>query len=226
MVRQFESSRVTVREAVRSLEMAGLVSVKRGHGGGVFVADMDLRPLTESFSTLLRVRKVTVAHLTEVRLLLEPHLAALAARRVTPEELARLKDVLDEQAGAVESGQLPHAYDLRFHRLVAEASGNPVLHAMMNSVADLLVGEVVSRLELSVAINRDILHFHQRIYRALGRRDAERAQELMAQHVLDIQRQLWQLLPEDEAASMRDSNGRNTGPSRRRDNHGQHEKGQ
>ncbi|MBI1893742.1 MAG: FadR family transcriptional regulator, partial [Candidatus Rokubacteria bacterium] len=82
LVRQFESSRVTVREAIRSLEMAGLLSVKRGYGGGAFVADVDLRPLKESFSTLLRLRKVTIAHLTEVRLLLEPHLAALAARRV------------------------------------------------------------------------------------------------------------------------------------------------
>ena len=223
LVRQFESSRVTVREAIRSLEMAGLLSVKRGYGGGAFIADVDLRPLKESFSTLLRLHKVTIAHLTEVRLLLEPHLAALAARRVTPEELASLKGVLREQADAVESGQLPHAYDLRFHRLVAEASGNPVLHAMMNSVADLLVDEVVSKLKLSVAINRDILHFHRQIYRALGRRDAERAQELMTQHVLDIQRQLWQLLP--EAVAKPGSDGRNARPLKRRVNHGQRDKG-
>jgi len=223
LVRQFESSRVTVREAIRSLEMAGLLSVKRGYGGGAFVADIDLRPLKESFSTLLRLHKVTIAHLTEVRLLLEPHLAALAARRVTPQDLARLKEVLEEQTEAVGSGQLPHAYDLRFHRLVAEASGNPVLHAMMNSVADLLVDEVVSRLELSVAINRDILHFHRQIYRALIRRDSVRAQELMTQHVLDIQKQLWQLLP--EAVAKPGSDGGKAGPSTRRENHGQHEKG-
>ncbi len=202
---QFESSRVTVREAIRSLELAGLISVKRGFGGGAFIADVDLRPLTESFSTLLRLRKVTIANLTEVRLLLEPHLASLAAGRVTPEVLKQLGEVLREQADAVESGQLPPSYDLRFHRLVAEASGNPVLHAMMNSVADLLVEEVVSQLHLSVEVNRDILSFHRRIYQALLDRDAEQAQELMTQHVLDIQRQLWQLLP--EAVSEPGSNG-------------------
>ncbi len=220
---QFESSRMTVREAIRSLEMAGLVSVKRGYGGGAFIADVDLRPLTESFSTLLRLHKVTIANLTEVRLLLEPHLASLAAERVTPEVLKQLREVLREQADAVESGQLPPSYDLRFHRLVAEASGNPVLHAMMNSVADLLVEEVLSKLHLSIAVNRDILHFHQRIYRALLHHDAERAQDLMAQHVLDIQRQLWQLVP--EAIPMPGSNGGEEMPPHAEDDHGQHEKG-
>src|SRR3989304_4981646 len=69
LARQFESSRVTVREAIRSLELAGLVSVKRGSGGGAFIADVDLRPLKESFSTLLRLHKVTISHLTEAGLL-------------------------------------------------------------------------------------------------------------------------------------------------------------
>jgi len=217
LARQFESSRVTVREAIRSLELAGLVSVKRGSGGGAFIADVDLRPLKESFSTLLRLHKVTISHLTEARLLLEPHLAALAAQRVTAGDLDRLEEVLREQTIAVESGQLPHAYDLRFHRLVAEASANPVLHAMMNSVADLLVEEVVSRLHLSVAINRDILHFHEQIYRALLVRDAEQARDLMTRHVLDIQQQLWQLLP--EVLSLPDSNGGEARPPQTEDDH-------
>lgn len=136
---RFHSSRGSVREAIRSLEESGLVVVRRGFGGGAFVADTDLRHVTDSLSTLLRLGKVSIQHLTEARLVLEPRLARLAAERVTEEELERMMD--------------------------AETT-------------------------------RSNLAFHERLYEALKRHDAEVAGAIMLEHVLEVQGRLQRLLPQ------------------------------
>jgi GntR family transcriptional repressor for pyruvate dehydrogenase complex len=194
---QFQSSRGSVREAIRSLEHAGLVAVRRGHGGGVFVGDGDLRHVVDSLSALIRLGTVSIHALTETRLILEPENARLAARRITAEALAGLKRYTEGHARAIAQRQLHATADLGFHRLIAEASGNPVLVLFTNSMADLLVQEVVARLDMDEAINRRNLHFHRRIFRALSRRDADGAGRLMFRHVADVQRRLETLLPRE-----------------------------
>src|SRR3990172_10571035 len=71
LVEQFHTSRVSVREAVRSLEHLGLVRIRRGAGGGTYLTGSNHRPVTESFLVRMQLNKGTVDHLTEARLLLE-----------------------------------------------------------------------------------------------------------------------------------------------------------
>ncbi len=195
LAEQFGASRGPVREAIRSLEEAGLLVVRRGFRGGAFVRDGDLRQATESLSMLIRLGKASIHDLTEARLILEPRIAALAAQRITEEELAEVEQHVVKHAAAIEAGDLYATADLGFHRMVAAASKNPALALFGNAMADLMVQEVVARLEMDTATNRANLAFHERIYAALLHRDADAASREMLEHVLEVQERLAALLP-------------------------------
>lgn len=195
MVEQFQASRGPIREAIRSLEQAGLLVVRRGSRGGAFVSNGDLRHLTDSLSILIRLGRVSIHHLTEARLLLEPPAAGLAAQRITEEELVQISGYIQKHMAAIEAGDFHATADLRFHRMIAEASKNPALILFANSLADLMVEEVVARLQMDEATNRSNLAFHKRIYEALLSRDPREASQVMHEHILEVQSRLERLLP-------------------------------
>jgi GntR family transcriptional repressor for pyruvate dehydrogenase complex len=195
LAQQFQSSRGSVREAIRALEQAGLLRVRRGAGGGAVVADGNLRHVTDSLFTLIRLGSVSIHHLTEVRVILEPWVARLAAQRITEEELARIGAYVTRHAEAIAAGHLHATADLGFHRMLAEAAKNPLLGLFVHSMADAMVEEVVARLDMDAATNRSNLVFHQRICSALARRDDDEASRVMLEHVTEVQDRLGRLLP-------------------------------
>jgi GntR family transcriptional repressor for pyruvate dehydrogenase complex len=195
LAQQFQSSRGSVREAIRALEQAGLLVVRPGAGGGATVSDGDLRYVTDSLSTLMRLGSVSIHHLTEVRMILEPRIASLAAQRITDMELAGIEAYTAKHAEAIAAGRLHATADLGFHRMLAEAAKNPLLVVLANSMADWIVEEVIARLEMDADTNRSNLAFHQRISAALARRDADGAARLMLEHVTEVQDRLGRLLP-------------------------------
>src|SRR5438552_4613060 len=93
MAEQFETSRVALREALRSLEQEGMIEIKRGSGGGAFVADFDnaLRALTDSLNTVVKLGQAKSGHLTEVRSMLEPVMARMAAARATGDDVQAMQ---------------------------------------------------------------------------------------------------------------------------------------
>jgi len=189
LAQRLKTSRVSVREAYRSLEELGLILVKRGAEGGAFVADVDHGPVSRSLSLMLRLGRTSHEELTEARLLLEPPIARLAARRSGPEDVERLSDLLRKQAQALRGDGDPRRHDLQFHRLVAQCAKNLPLMIVMNSVADLMV-EAISRIEITKDVKRDAVDFHQRIFEAIRRRDEEAAGQIMLRHVREVQARL------------------------------------
>jgi DNA-binding FadR family transcriptional regulator len=186
LAERFHTSRVSVREALRSLQHIGLLVIRRGAGGGAFIADAPSAPITTSLSTMLAAGTVSVNDLTEARVLLEPDIARMAAKRGTKQDIDAIEAVISEQEQAL-AAHSPHHYDLRFHRLVAQASKNPVLALVMNSVADLIV-QVVSSLQITYDQHRHVNEFHEEVLRAIKKKDGDRAYDLMFRHVLDTQR--------------------------------------
>ena len=192
LAERFHTSRVSVREALRTLEQLGLVVVKRGARGGAFIAEAQSAPFSASLSTLLRLRATSIQHLTEARVLLEPDIARMAAKRATKQDLEKLAALIAEQEKTLESHS-PHHYDLQFHRLVAEASKNPVLSLVMNSVADLIV-EAISSLHLTLDVRRHVTEFHREVFEAIRDRDEEKAYDRMFRHVVSVQRGIGEVL--------------------------------
>src|SRR4029078_4215959 len=94
MARQFKTSRVSVREAYRSLEELGLLRIRRGAEGGAFIAQFDHEPVRRSLSAVLGMGTTSHNEVAEARLLIEPSIARLAALRARPEDIAKLERVL------------------------------------------------------------------------------------------------------------------------------------
>ena len=125
LVERFQASRISIREALKNLEASGLLTIKPG--SGVFVSEVNSKPMSESLASILRIRKTSINELTEARIFFEPSIARLAAVRITPEELNKLEQNIQETMVVVKSNSPALEKNIEFHSLIAEATHNPVI---------------------------------------------------------------------------------------------------
>lgn len=180
LARRLSVAAPTVRESLRQLQALGIVELR--HGSGVYVRNAQRRVLLANpYPGQLEAR--TIHDLLEARLLIEPHLTALAGALATDEELAELGVALD-QAGESLAGpdELLHGLNMSFHRGVARLSGSSVLSQAIESIIDVYAAEQMVILRLYDDRRRDHEE-HLGIFEALRRRDAEEAAELMRLHL-------------------------------------------
>jgi len=189
MARQFKTSRVSVREAYRSLEDLGVLRIRRGADGGAFIMQVDHEPVLRSLSLVLGLGKTPHQQLTEARMLIEPPIAQLAAIRARKEDVAQLERVLrqEEDEAARDAGPF-RPTDSRFHRTVADCTRNLPLIVLMNALAD-LTANVASILDTSTRARHRLKNcrFHREIFDAIRQHDGDAAYGIMAKHVGDIQ---------------------------------------
>ncbi|MET7422033.1 FCD domain-containing protein [Dactylosporangium sp. NPDC005555] len=165
-------SRPTLRETIRSLQ--GLNILESRHGAGTFVAALSTAALLEPMRFVMALNERTIGELFEARLLLEPALAALAAQRATPGQAAAMRAAIggDDQVEA----------DLVLHRLIAEAAGNALLAAMLESLSGL------GRSSRSITaerpgVRRRTADDHEAIVDAVERGDPDAARTAMTAHL-------------------------------------------
>ncbi len=189
MARQFKTSRVSVREAYRSLEELGVLSIRRGADGGAFIAVVDHAPVLRSLALVLGLAKTSHKELTQARLLIEPPIARLAALRARKEDIVRLERELnkEEQEASVRAGPF-RPTGSEFHRLVAACARNLPLIVLMNALAD-LTASAAATLDVAAREKHRLqnCHFHRQIFDAIRRRDGEAAFTIMSDHIGDIQ---------------------------------------
>jgi GntR family transcriptional repressor for pyruvate dehydrogenase complex len=189
LAEQFAASRTSVREALRGLEQAGVIYIKKGVNGGVFVADPDHRLVSRPFQTLLQLRKVTMDNIVEVRLIFEPEAARLAAQRAKPEDLDELKQVIEKMSSAIELGEPPSSFDLKFHKLIARAAGNPILEMLSESMLE-VASQVITELHPSMDVLTHVVKRHREVFEAVRNRDGDLAFGLMSKHIVDVKNRL------------------------------------
>ena len=184
LARIFRVGRSAVREAIRAMESLGIVKARAGEG--TFVANLSRGHKLNSLSTSLFQAWSTQRKLFEVRQLLEPGLAALAARRATPEQIQKLRAVLNKQEARINGGETGAKEDYRFHFLIAEATGNNVLLQIVESVMDLLQKTRETSFQ-----NPDrpawSLKQHQAILEAIEARKPANAERCMRRHIREIE---------------------------------------
>lgn len=189
MARRFKTSRVSVREAYRSLEDLGLLRIRRGADGGAFIAQVDHAPVLRSLSLVLALGKTSHRELTQARLLLEPPIAQMAALQARKDDLVRLERVLiqEEESGRHQPGRF-RPTDSRFHRSLAECTHNLPLIVLMNALAD-LTAKAASRIDVATRARHQQKNcdYHRKIFEAVRRRDGAAAYAITAEHVGDIQ---------------------------------------
>ena len=191
MAEQFQTSRVALREALRALEQEGMITIKRGFGGGAFVADFDqaLRALKDSLNTVVKLGQAQSSHLTEVRTILEPEMVRLATRRADGEDLRAIELVVLAQEEELGAGLLSRKYDMEFHRVVAGASHNPIMIIVVNAIND-SIRDAIFRSKLTYDMRARVVGYHRAILEAMQRRDEKLAHSIMKEHVVAVQNHL------------------------------------
>src|ERR1700761_8375595 len=130
---RFGVSRVTVREALRKLESAGLVEIRVGARGGAFVTAPSSNRVGEGLADLLTLSVISAADVTEVRLILEVGIVPLVCERATEQDLSDLEKICQRSEEALRERDYAMEMSLEFHTRVAEATHNPALSMLVES---------------------------------------------------------------------------------------------
>jgi GntR family transcriptional regulator, transcriptional repressor for pyruvate dehydrogenase complex len=185
LAERFEVSRSAVRDAIRTLEMIGLLEPR--HGEGTVVRDLSPDSLVSPLASMLVRRHELVAELLDVRKMLEPPLAARAALRASEQEVADLEDILRRQRGKLLEGELAIEEDSEFHYAIAQAAKNSVVLKVLDVLMDLLRKTREQSLQVQ-GRRRKSFAGHRRILAAIKRRDAAAAESAMRRHLEEIER--------------------------------------
>ena len=177
-------SRSSIRDAIRSLELVGLVEPRQGAGTIVRESTADsMKP----FADALKQRQEMVRDLLDFREMLEPPLAARAAQRISQQRILELEDILRRQEKKMLAGEPGIAEDAEFHYSIALASGNSVVLKVIDLLMDLLRDTRQRALQVSGRPRRS-LNGHRRILDAIARRDPEAANTAMRRHIREIEK--------------------------------------
>jgi len=184
LAQRFGVSRTAVREAVKALREKGLVEAYSGRG--TFITDGTTQAVRQSLDLMVKIGQPEGStHLAEVRTILEPEIAALAATRIQESELATMREAV---AVMDRAGRDPDAYieaDLDFHLALAEGAANPLILSLLDSIVGLLREQRLRIFKIPGGPERGQIH-HKRILDAVERHDAEAAREAMRAHLEQV----------------------------------------
>lgn len=193
LARQFDVSRTTVREALRSLSTQNLIDKVPGAGGGSYVRSVDPASLgamlQESLHNLLALGSLSYDEVAMVRQYLEVPSTRLAAVNRSEEDLRALRGIVSQQRTiSVEDPGVPDL-DARFHAAIAAASGNRVLAAFVHALHR--ETEPVHYLDLSPEVGRTTVRQHQKIVRAIAGSDPDAAERAIVEHLTYLRQHLF-----------------------------------
>lgn len=180
-------SRPTLRAGIRSLATVGILQSRQG--AGTFVAEVEESPTLDSspLKMMAALHGFTSDEMFEARLSLEMSIAALAAERVTSEQMTQMSEEVTGMYASLDEPEQYLVHDMRFHQIVAAASGNRILTSLMNMVATILF-ETRSKTVHRALDLKDSAEQHHQIYRAIRSHDSEAARQAMRHHLIETQK--------------------------------------
>ena len=178
-------SRNSLREAVSALSLMNILNVRRGDG--TYVTSLEPQLLLETLSFVVDFhRDDTVLHFFEVRRILEPAAASMAAQHMSADDTTELAGILDAIDADADLEALV-ANDLRFHRRIAEGAGNPVLTSLLDTLsAPTTRARVWRGLTQKGAVERTRQQ-HVAIYEAIAARQPDVARAWATVHIADVE---------------------------------------
>ncbi|POH61257.1 FadR/GntR family transcriptional regulator [Arthrobacter glacialis] len=185
-------SRSSLREAVKALEIIRVLDVRRGDG--TYVTSLEPKLLTEAMTFIVDLHQdESILDIFEVRRILEPAAAAIAAGRITPEQIAALRATMENINDETSVESLVD-HDLVFHELIATAANNSYLSSVLDGLSSSTVRARIWRgLTQEKAVDRTLSE-HAAIIEALERGDAELTKSLLTVHISGVEHWLRQAL--------------------------------
>lgn len=180
----FKVSRTSVREALRALETQGLIVSRTGAGN--FVADLPVESLIGPLAGLLIDEKHALADVFEMRKLIEPQIAGLAAERATDSDIAQMKRIIRKQTDAVSRGDTGVDADAELHFAIGRAAQNRALQKLVSALMEILGRSREESLQTDKRRASSITA-HRRIVAAIEKHDRARARSEMLRHIEQVE---------------------------------------
>lgn len=193
MLERFRVGRASLREALRILEVHGLITIKSGPGGGPIVGEADSRDFGRMATMYFEMEGATFRELVEARLVLEPMMARRAALWRDPANVDRLRRIVDETSDHL-NDRLYGQAATEFHAAISGASGNRILDLMARSLKE-VYHERVSGMLFPPDYRRELNADHAAVVEAIANGDADRAEKLMREHMEEFTHRVQQRYP-------------------------------
>jgi GntR family transcriptional repressor for pyruvate dehydrogenase complex len=194
LAQRFGVSRTAVREAVKALREKGLVEAYTGRG--TFVTNGTSQAIRQSLDLMSKIRQHEgTLHLAELRRILEPEIAALAAPKIDQQLLATMREAVAIMDRSLHDREAYTEADLDFHLALAEAVDNPMILALIDSIVGLLREQRSRIFDVDGGPERGQFH-HKKILQAIEQRDPEMARAAMRAHLEQVS--------EDSSTSVRE----------------------
>lgn len=184
LAERFGVGRGSVREAVRELEILGLVEAR--HGAGTYVRAVDSRELMAPFRSIVALSDAAVDDVVAFRRIFEPQVAALAAASAGDDELASLQQALRRYDRALGDDHAAEA-DADFHEAVARCTGNPIVLAVHHALAELFADFRTHLEGDSYQADHTVARGHHTIFGAIVAGDPDAARDAMAAHLDQVE---------------------------------------
>jgi GntR family transcriptional regulator, transcriptional repressor for pyruvate dehydrogenase complex len=184
LAQRFGVSRTAVREAVKALREKGLVEAYTGRG--TFITDGTSQAVRQSFELVAKIGQPNGStHLAEVRAILEPEIAALAATRIQEQHLSLMREAVALMDRKYDDPDAFIEADLDFHLALAEAAENPMILSLLDSIVGLLREQRTRIFQVEGGPNRGQYH-HKRILEAVEQHNPEKARDAMRAHLQQV----------------------------------------
>ncbi|MGE7944004.1 FadR/GntR family transcriptional regulator [Lysinibacillus xylanilyticus] len=193
---RFNVSRTSVREALRKLEIKGIIEIKQGSGS--FIRTPEYHSLGEELSsTIIKTEKKLIYEMLELRQALEVECAFLASRRATSEDLERIGKALEMMDQVKNDVELGIQADLSFHINIVLASHNSIFLQLFQTLSEHMQDTI--RVTRRQRLNdpertQETIDEHKEIFLAIAAGDANQAKQLMEKHITQIRRELTESL--------------------------------
>jgi GntR family transcriptional regulator, transcriptional repressor for pyruvate dehydrogenase complex len=189
LAKQFNVGRISVREALRMLEQAGLIFIKQGSSGGAYVKEADTTVITESVYDLIWRTDIRLEDLTEARLAVEKQILQNAFDKISGNDLKMLGECIDELEkiiqGKTNRDSLNHYELSKFHLVLARATKNPVFEILLKILGNVTIKVLDLKLTDMERLKKH-LSSHKAIYKAIKNHDLDMAIKAMEKHLLDV----------------------------------------
>lgn len=193
MVAEYQVGRATVREALRFLEMQGVVWIKPGYGGGPVLVAPSYRNLASTITLLLQLSNAPFRDVIEVRLVLDPAMAAHAASRIDRQRLKEIRGTIDRMEEHLDDLEVFHEENAKFHDLVSWSAGNYLFGYLIESLHWITKGTV--KRSYPIERRRAVLKGHTAVYNAIRSRSPDRAFSSMRKHMAQWAREVEREVP-------------------------------